>query len=183
MIEDQAIEVAEDYSRIRAENRALFRLMKEGRAVDDNSEEVCTRGIIDCEIRQIRNTYREEALDCVIWEQKRQYMAGIIDEEKLRSVLVWCTKVAMEEAIARAQEDQLAASVPEVRICPVPAVKKAVPQTGHRLSPSLLLHSTACRLPSPQQRRSIDQSPGDLVAILDDALAILEPSTVPPLTA
>lgn len=98
----------EDYQRIWAQTKVIERMMKLGHFdKEDDNRDCCFRGIQSNETKQRRAKYRQQAMESLYWEQKRQYMSGVTNEENLRAVLVICTRLAVDEAIARAHYDEL----------------------------------------------------------------------------
>lgn len=155
----------EDYKRIQSKTKVVMRMMKKDFNEDD--KDYCFRGIQTDEAKQKRAIYRQQAMESLFWEQKRQYMAGITNEEKLRSVLVMCTKAAVDEAVARAQQDRLAAL--GIDTIELPTVKRALPTQS--LSAALAFNTDIVRAP---RQPSMVCNQGDLASLLDNVLDILE---------
>lgn len=161
----------DDYRRMRNKNIAMQRMIKNGYHVKEDDKHFCFRGVIHDELRKKRTAYREEALELLCREQRRQYMSGVIDEEKIRSVLLSCSQAAAEEAIVRAQADRLAALD---QLTEEPSSKLAARGVSPLASALAFQVHTNKLVPYQQRRGPVCNDKANLVSLLDDALAILD---------
>jgi hypothetical protein len=106
-----------EFAMFKSINRMLARKMKREEIDETSNEEYCFRGL------RIRNKQgsgkrerlKEEAADVLFLEQNRQFYAGIKDPEKIRELMLSCTREAVEDAIALGKKDELAVLDNEVK--------------------------------------------------------------------
>jgi hypothetical protein len=160
---------SDDYRRIRSKNQRLVRMIKDGYFAMEDDKHFCFRGIVNEQLRQKRVAYRQQALHSLRCEQQRQYMAGITDEDNLRSALVLSTRLATEEAMVRAQEDRRAVLD---KLVEVPIRKVAAQEVSTLTSAFNKMNYNTPALPE-QSRGPVCNNQALLVSILDETFALL----------
>jgi hypothetical protein len=130
-----------EYKRIKTVNRRLVNIMRsEGCRTDDDErnnldELYCFRGLesrLEKE-REGRHRRRNQTAQIIFLEQQREFYGGVKDPERIRELLEPYTREALDDAMARGKEDELAALESEIadsklslagfRLLPVPFVE------------------------------------------------------------
>lgn len=167
----------DEYEMIMCNNKALIQMMMTWGNFTEDDKDVCFRGLVDENTRKRRTEYRREAIESLLWEQQRQYMSGIFDDEKLRNAVVPRTEAAVQEAIARAREDRLAC---HDKLSVLEEGKTNLVSYRNPSLVSALALNNDVLLTQPQRKQAVAMSQNvDLAFLLDDALAVLESPTCP----
>lgn len=166
-----------------SQNKSLQRLIKSGRFELD-SEGYSIRGIFTEETKAKRAEHIEQARTALFSEQQRQHMAGITNEKKIRNVLIECTKPTMDEAIARAQQDQrailncLSTTTKDIDTGTT-ASKGGYASAVQTLQSALAYKASNANILPPSigapfgNNNNHNHTSSDLMSMLDDALAIV----------
>jgi hypothetical protein len=148
----------------------MQQMIKDRIFVLEDDKHFCFRGIIHEQLRRRRLAHRQQALRSLCYEQQQQYITGVADAERLRSVLVLCSKAATEEAIVQAEEDRLAV----LDRVEAPARKVGTQEMSTLASALAFQMNYDNPAASEHSRPPVCNDSDQLVNLLDGALAILE---------
>jgi hypothetical protein len=111
-----------EYKRIKAVNRRLVNIMQSESCRTDDDERnnldelYCFRGLESRseKEREGRHRRRNQASQIIFLEQQREFYGGVKDPDRIRELLAPYTREALDDAMARGKEDELAALESEI---------------------------------------------------------------------